>query len=475
MSEAASGGWVRQNWRRVALGMAALFVLVSVGRSLLPGMAGGPGGVSRTPPSASSTESESPPATVTLDGVLVPQGGAPMITLNPGLVRLGGTVTVNGAGFDAGSRVDVKLSPPKAQKSPSPAKGQTDAQAVQVATATAGKDGTISASFVFPVQTTGDATRQVTAQQRGSTKKATAEAAVAQGVGQATLSALVGKPGDTVSLSVRGFSPGEDLLVYWGRIVGEPAMTLHADTSGSLSKVPVRVGVAVVGVASLVVVGKTSGIAASAPFQILSLYPTIKLAPYAVKATQRIGFSGKGFAPGERVLVRLNAAGGQPIMAIQTDQNGTFSGAGLVMPYELTGKQSLVFVGEQSRASVSSGFTILPYQPLARASAYGGLPGTGLTFYADGFAPSEAVHVFVGQTKGSQGELISAFRVNDKGKASAGGTYVVPGDAGDSLTFTLVGMRSKARASINFKVDHTGGPVEVPPQPKYTLPKDLEK
>ena len=459
MVQLAAAGWIRQNWRRVVLAAVALFLAFTFGRSLLPGATASKGGPSQEP-----SPTDSPPATVKLDGVLVPEGDAPMITLNPGLVRLGGNVSVYGAGFDAGSKVDIKLSSGKAASGGAP-----------VATATAGKDGSINTSFVFPAQTASGATRKVTAQQRGSTKVATAEAAVAQGVGQATLSALVGKPGDTVALTVRGFNPGEELMVYWGRIVGEPSMTLHADSSGSLSKVPLRVGVAAVGVASLVVVGKTSGIAASAPFQILSLYPSIKLAPYAVKASQRIGFAGKGFAPGERVLVRLNSAGGQPIMVVQTDQSGAFTGAGLVLPYELKGKQSLIFQGEQSRAAVSSGFTILPYMPVARASAYGGLPGTGLTFYADQFAPNEAVHVFVGDTKGSKGELIGAFRVNERGKASGVGMYVVPGDAGNSLTFTLVGMRSGASASVNFKVDHSGGPVEVPPQPKYVLPKDLEK
>jgi hypothetical protein len=463
MAQLAAAGWVRQNWRRVVLAGVAMFVVITVGRSLLPGATAGSGS---NDPSGEPSATESPPATVKLDGVLVPEGGAPMITLNPGLVRLGGTVSVYGAGFDAGSKVDIKLTPAKAQK---------NATGAPVATATAGKDGSISASFVFPAQTAGEATRKVTAQQRGSAKVASAEAAVAQGVGQATLSAIVGKPGDTVSLTVRGFNPGEDLLVYWGRIVGEPTLTLKADSSGSLSKVPLRVGVAAVGVASLVVVGKTSGIAASAPFQILSLYPSIKLAPYAVKASQRISFSGKGFAPGERVLVRLNSASGQPIMVVQTDQGGGFTGAGLVLPYELKGKQSLIFVGEQSRATTSSGFTILPYQPIVRASAYGGLPGTGLTFYADGFAPNEAVHVSVGDTKGSKGELIAAFRVNERGKASGVGMYVVPGNAGNSLTFTLTGMRSGASASVNFKVDHSGGPVEVPPQQKYVLPKELEK
>src|SRR4029453_15711934 len=97
---------------------------------------------------------------------------------------------------------------------------------------------------------------------------------------------------------------------------------------GSVSKVPVKVGAAPVGSSSLFVVGGKSGAAASGPFQVLGLYPTITVKPYAVKASQRIGFSGKGFVPGERVLVHVNSSGGAPVTALPAHQGGGVAATG---------------------------------------------------------------------------------------------------------------------------------------------------
>lgn len=463
---------VRLSRQRLLLAAIAAVLLIMVGRSLLPAM--GVSGLGGGKPAESPTEvqTKAPPApTIDLNGVMVPGGGSPMITLNPGLVRLGAGVTVNGSGFDQGSMVDVYLGP--APNAPKSAKGAAGAKPQHVATAKVGKWGVFTANFTFPTELNVPV-QQVTAQARGSDKVAQADASVAQGAAQATLSAIVGKPGDTVNLTVKGFSPGEQLNVFWGRIKGEPNLTLKADENGSVGKTPVRVGVTAVGTTSLVIVGKTSGAAASAPFQVLRLYPTIKIAPYAVKATQKVTFSGSGFAPGERVLVRLNAAGGQPVMAVQTDDAGTFKGAGLVMPYKLKGAQALVFTGEQSRSAVSTGFTILPYMPQARTNAYGGLPGTVVNFYANQFAPNEAVHVTVQTAKGAKPELVAAFRVDQKGSARAVGQYTIPGDTEDTVVFTLHGQRSDSDATIKFKVDKSGGPVDIPPNKPYTVPKNLE-
>ncbi len=468
--------------RRLLVAAVAAFLLVSVGRSVLPaigieapGLPSFGGGGGDTPTDAPTTKAPKAP-TVDLNGVMVHGGGEPMITLNPGLVRLGGTVTVSGNGFDQGSMVDVFLGPSATAAQPS-GKSKSKPKAakpVQVGTAKAGKYGVFTVNFAFPTKMT-TPVLEVTAQARGSDKVAKAEAAVAQGAGQATLSAVVGKPGDTINLTVKGFSPGEELSVFWGRINGEPSLTLKADEDGSVGKTPIRVGVTAVGTTSLVVVGKTSGAAASAPFQVLRLYPSIKLAPYAVKATQSITFSGAGFAPGERVLVRLNSAGGQPVMAVTTDGAGGFKGAGLTMPYQLKGAQSLVFIGEQSRAAASSGFTILPYMPQARTNAYGGLPGTVVNFYVTQFAPNEAVHVYAKTSKGAKGELVSAFRVNKAGTARAVGQYTIPGNTENSVIFELRGQLSGSTATVNFKVDSSGGPVEIPTPKPYVLPKDLEK
>ncbi|MER7008655.1 hypothetical protein ABT297_37170 [Dactylosporangium sp. NPDC000555] len=466
---------VKLSRKRLLLAAAAAVLLVMVGRSLLPALGiSAPGLGGKPTETPTEIQTKSPPAPqVDLNGVMVPGGGAPMITLNPGLVQLGGTVTVQGSGFDQGSVIDVYLGP-SSTPGQKPPKGAAAAKPHQVATAKAGKYGIFTANFSFPSTMT-QPVQEVTAQARGSTDKvAKADASVAQGAGQATLSAIVGKPGDTINLSVKGFAPGEDLNVYWGRVSGEPTLTLKADEGGSVGKTPIRVGVTAVGTTSLVVVGKKSGAAASAPFQVLRLYPSIKIAPYAVKATQKITFSGSGFAPAERVLVRLNAAGGQPVMAISTDGAGGFKGAGLTMPFKLKGAQALVFTGEQSRAAVSSGFTILPYMPQARTNAYGGLPGTMVNFYATQFAPNEAVHVTVQTAKGAKPETVAAFRVDQKGSARAVGQYTIPGDTEDTVVFHLHGQSSDATATVNFKVDKSGGPVDIPPAKPYTIPKNLE-
>ncbi|HTJ34008.1 MAG TPA: hypothetical protein VL738_12325 [Dactylosporangium sp.] len=466
---------VKLSRKRVLLAGAAAVLMVLVGRSLLPALGVSAPGLGGHPDETpTDVVTKAPPApTIDLNGVMIHGGGTPMITLNPGLVRLGGNVTVSGNGFDQGSMVDVYLGAAAQQPGAKPGKSAAPGKPHQVATAKAGKWGVFTANFAMP-STMSAPVQEVTAQARGSDKVAKAEASVAQGAGQATLSAVVGKPGDVLNLTVKGFSPGEQLNVYWGRINGDPNLTLKADEDGSVGKTPIKVGVTAVGTTSLIVVGKTSGAAASAPFQVLRLYPSIKLAPYAVKATQKITFSGSGFAPGERVLVRLNAAGGQPVMAIETDGAGGFKGAGIVMPFQLKGAQSMVFTGEQSRAAVASGFTILPFTPQARTNAYGGLPGTVVNFYATQFAPNEAVHVSVRTAKGAKPELVAAFRVDAKGSARAVGQYTIPGDTEDTVVFSLHGQSSDATATVNFKVDKSGGPVDIPPNKPYTVPKNLE-
>jgi hypothetical protein len=474
------GSWLRRYWKRMAIGAIVVFVLFNVGRSVLPafgltGLTGGGGGNQQASQPTAKTSS-SPPPTVDLNGVNVPGGGQPILMLNPGLAQPGGTIKANGSGFDPGSRVDVSLAAgtSSAGASATPA-AKADGKEQRVASATTAKDGSISTSFTFPSQSAGGSgNRDVIARQRGSDKTATAEVVPAAGTGVASLSLTTGRPGDTVTLTAHGFAPGEDLAVYWGRTNGTPSATAHADGSGSVGQTPVRVGTTATGTTNLFVVGTKSGNAAAVPFQVLGLYPTVTVKPYAAKAGQRVTFSGKGFAPGERVLVHLNSAAGRPVMSLPTDAGGSFGGAGITVPYTLKGQQALVVVGDQSRASVNSGFSVLPYQPAGKLSSYNGLPGLPLKFSATGFAPNEAVHVFTDRGSGKAGTLVSAFRVDGFGNASGQGKYQIPGDGGNQQSFSLVGARSGASVDITIKVDRSSGPLDIPPAPPYQLPKNLE-
>ncbi|NJC70496.1 hypothetical protein HC031_12350 [Planosporangium thailandense] len=460
----------RQNWKRLLILVVALFLVVNVGRSVLPslGIRSPVGGKQPTPGETTTTQAQTtPPANAEVNGVKVLGSGAPIVTVDPGIVRPDMPVTIVGSGFDPGAKIDLVMTAGSGKK----------AKTTPLGTAIGDRYGSFYTTIKFPSQglNADTSTRDITAQQRGGKKVAKSQAQLAAGAaGVAKMSAMVGKPGDVVTLTVSGFSPGEDLNVYWGRISGTPNAVLHTDAHGAVSKVPIKVGVSAVGTTSVVIVGQKSGAAASLPFQVLKLYPSIALKPYAMRAMNPVGFSGKGFMPGERVLVRLNSAGGAPILALQTDGAGAFHSGGFIVPYQLKGAQRLVFTGELSGATTTSSFSVLPYMPMVRTSTYGGSPGTSISFYAQGFGANEAVWVYAAKGKGAKSQLVAAFRVDATGRARAAGQYTIPGDAGDAVLFTLVGQRSGGTATVTFKVDNSAGPVDVPPQPPYKLPPDLQ-
>jgi hypothetical protein len=122
---------------------------------------------------------------------------------------------------------------------------------------------------------------------------------------------------------------------------------------------------------------------------------------------------------------------------------------------------------------VSTSFTVLPYSPTVQASTYGALPGTSISFYANGFAANEVVLVYLGRGQGSAGTLVTAFRVNAQGDAAAAGSYVIPSNAGPALYFTLVGQKSGGSGVAKVSVTTPQEPVTIPSQPAYVLPPSL--
>ena len=434
-------------------------VLTRGGGNAVNTSSGGP-----RPAAKASTSSHSPAPTptagVTLGGQTVPAGGGPIIVLNPGLVAPGGQVGVDGSGFDPGAPVEVRVRASRSGLGTVVARGKTTSK------------GSLAIQFNLP-SSLSNADTTVVAQESGSNKTATAQLVTPGGVGNVSIvGKAVGRPGDRVTFSAAGFGPGETVNVYWGRIGGTPAVTLTADSSGSIGQASVQVGVAPVGPTTLVLVGAKTETTATAAYQMLGLYPSTMAHPYAVEAGKTQTFSGSGFAPGERVLIYLNASSGTPALITQATSSGRFI-VSYVVPFGLKGSQTLTAIGEQSRASVSSGFDVLPYSPVVQASTYGALPGTSLSFYASGFAANEVVLVYLGRSGGAGGQLVTAFRVNGQGSAAAAGSYVIPGNTGHALYFTLVGQESGGSGTAKVSVTTPDQPVTVPSQPPYVLPPSL--
>jgi hypothetical protein len=409
---------------------------------------------------SASSPSPHPSARVTLGGHTVAAAGQPILLLNPGLVAPGGQVSVQGSGFDPGSTVRVRLL------------AKRSSQGTEVALGKINKTGSLFTQFTMPSSVSGSGAT-VVAQEQGSSKSATAQLVSPAGAASASIvGKAAGQPGNTVTVSATGFGPGETVNVFWGRMNGTPAATLTADGSGSISRASVKVGVAPVGPTTLVLVGAKTDATATAPYQMLGLYPSTTPHPYAVLSGKTMTYTGSGFAPGERVLIYFNASGGMPALTVQANSGGSFS-TSFVVPFGLTGRQTLTAIGEQSRAAVTTGFTVLPYSPAVQVSTYGAMPGTTVSFYASGFAPNEVVEVYLGRGQGNSGQLISAFRVDGRGNAAAAGKYVIPNATGPALYFTMVGQQSGGTATAKVSVTAPAQPVTVPSQSPYTLPPSL--
>jgi hypothetical protein len=431
------------NWKVILAAVVAVVII----QQLVSHLGGGKPTSTASPASPASSgsshapspkSSPSPVPTVTLNGHGVASGSGPIIVLNPGLVAPGGQVGVSGTGFDPRATVTVLL------------RTSGSKPGTEEATAKVAKDGSLITMFTMPANLPGT-TATVVAQEGGS-KAATAQLMTSSGAASASIiGKAAGKPGDTATISAAGFAPGEKVNVYWGRIGGTPATTLTADGSGSIDRAQVPVGVAPVGPTTIVLVGKKTHTMAVAAYQMLGLYPTTGTHPYALKAGNPLTFSGSGFAPGEQVLVYLNASGGTPALTATADGGGSFH-ISFVVPFGLKGSQTLTAIGEQSRASVSGGFDVLPYSPSAQASSYSALPGTTLSFYARGFAPGEQVTIYLGSNPGDRGQAVTAFRTDDQGNAAAAGRYVIPTGAGPTLNFTLVGQKSGGVATAKVSV-----------------------
>jgi hypothetical protein len=457
----------RNRGKRVLVGLAALVVIAVVYGMYNPSSWQGiiNTGISglhhqSTPTRSTPTPASTPLPTLTPTTSSSVPSGKELILLNPTMVRQGSSMGVTGTGFGARATVGVYFK----QRQSDPG------QLLNVVHAD--KSGTFYDNLTVPTSLA-SGTFFIEARERGSTKVALAAGVIAGSAPQLKLSGQVGKPGDLITASLHGFSPGEPIKVYWNTMSGQPVATLQADGGGSVGQAPVQVPFGAAGVNTFLFVGARSQSLVAATFYLLSLYPTVKLSSYALRADSQLNFSGVGFGPGERVLVYMNSDAGQPIAVIQTTQHGTFTNAsGFVIPFSLKGRQTLIFLGEQSRATVSVRWTVQPYMPNAQASTYGGLPGTTISFYASGFARQEIVHVYVGGGLGGGGTLVSCFNTDGRGNAAAAGSYVIPGNAQGKVTFALIGSKSGGKASATLTVSAAPSPVQVPPQPPFTCPLD---
>lgn len=375
----------------------------------------------------------------------------PLVLLNPSSGTRGSTVGIAGSGFDPGSTIDLFV------------RTSESSQLTDLGFAQADGGGSFGGvSYSIPEDAAGG-TFTIIAQQHNGEKRAEAVGQVTTASPSVKLGTQVGKAGDNLTVSGKGFIPGETVNVYFNSLSTEPIATIKADGGGGLGRASIRLPYGAVGDNSLIFMGEKSQSPVTTPFLLLSFYPSAAVSEYAAKADTTLTFSGTSFGPNERVLVYLNSLDTPPVAIVQTDEEGAFTGAGsFLIPFQLKGKNTFIFVGEQTQSATTAGFDVLPYTPYAEASTYGGQPGTAVTFYGQGFARQEIVRVYVGRGEGERGREVACFMTNNQGSIIGGtATYTIPSNAQPGkMNFTLVGDKSEAEATAVVQVMQATGPFQ---------------
>jgi hypothetical protein len=452
--------------KTIILALVVIAAVAYMGKQLLGSSLGSRAlGLINRNPAGQSTPSQvktAPlPKTVKVGNQQITTAVGPLILLNPGVVRQGTSISVTGSGFDPGSVIKISIT----RQGSSTALTSIEVKADKTG-------GFYSVNMTVPTSLS-SGSFNVVGQEQNSNRTAQAFGSIAGGAPQVKLGLQVGQPGNQVTVSLNGFAPNETVKVYWNTLSGQPITTFQADGGGGVGQGKLQVPYGAVGNNTFLFVGARSNSLVAANFLMLNLYPSVKLSSYALKADNLLSFTGKGFGPGEPVLVYLNTTSGQPLAVVNADNSGAFHNApGFVVPYVLKGKQTLIFMGEQSRAPESVSFTVLPYSPVVEPSTYGGLPGTAISFYVNGFASNEIVHVYAGHTKSTLGTMVACFQTDGKGKAVNAGSYVIPGSAQGALGFALVGEKSGGVGTASVNVSTPPDPVQTPPQATFTCPLD---
>jgi hypothetical protein len=383
----------------------------------------------------------------------------PLVLLNPSSARPGSTVGVTGSGFDPSTTVDVYL------------KHRADDQGKSLGFVQTDKSGSFGGFNLALPSDFASGPFIVLVQEHGGSHNALATGTVAANSPIVTFGTQVGKPGDVIAYSLKGFAPTEPVSIYFNSLAAPVLGTVTTDPSGDVRQDSISVPFGAIGNNSFIFVGKKSQSPVTVTFLMLNLYPTLTINSYATRADSTLAFSGKGFGPNERVFIHANSVQSTPVGIATADATGTFKSAALfTIPFALKGKATFIALGEQSQAPATVSIDILPYTPLAETSTYGGRPGTTVTFYGTGFARQEVVHAYIGRTAQSQGDEVSCFLSDGEGNFGAAGSYEIQsGLQPGQLVFTLMGDKSEAPTTAKMQVMPPSANEPSPP-PAKTAP-----
>ncbi len=175
------------------------------------------------------------------------------------------------------------------------------------------------------------------------------------------LSPWAGPPGTKIESNARGFAPGERVRVYLGEDSRE-AVTLMADQYGNFwGAGPIRVPYGTEpGPLAVTFMGEESGALVSLQFKVLEPRPWLELTVWWGPPGVPVGFTGGGWAAGERISFHIGSEMAPPVAFAQADDFGWLRyGGPAYIPGDADASVTFVAVGEQSHATASATFKVV--------------------------------------------------------------------------------------------------------------------
>jgi hypothetical protein len=385
------------------------------------------------------------------------RGPTPELVIDPQPAPQSGQVRVAGTGFAGGETVVISVVEDTESSSPS----------LPLGTATTGADGAFAPlTLMLPDQL----------QSGGHSIQAFGETSQLESSGTLWIRApqpwLVLDSYDIpqygeLGLVAGGFEPMDQIqlsLELAGGAAQAPInlASFNTDQAGNGQWLQVKLPRASAGTYTLVLHGRATSAELKREMQVTPLKPEIELSPWAGPPGLPVQLNVRGFAPSERVEVSL--PGVSDPTTLQADQDGNVWGGGPVrIPQTAqSGTLTLTLVGDDSGATASIDFKVLPPKPWLELTNWSGAPGAPVGFGGGGWIAGEKVAIHMGSATNPPLEEVTT---DDGGWLKGAPQVYIPLDVNDNVIFVAQGEQSHLIGAATFTVVF---PFGLHPQPLPT-------